>query len=238
VDSLDRLGPLGDPTRRALYRLAVESAEPIGRDAAAAALGITRSLAAFHLDRLAEAGLLDVEFRRLSGRSGPGAGRPSKLYRPSASALEVSVPPRRYDLIAGLLATGIDAAERDGEAGATREAIDGAAADLGRSLGQPARTKAGRRPSRSALGSALVSTLADAGFRPHVEPEGTVLLANCPFDAVARDHRPTVCRANLALVSGLMDALGPETPLTAALEPADGRCCVVLRPTAPAAKPD
>ncbi|HET7027224.1 MAG TPA: helix-turn-helix domain-containing protein [Candidatus Limnocylindrales bacterium] len=234
MDTLDRLGPLGDPTRRALYRVVVDSAEPVSRDAAAAALGITRSLAAFHLDRLVEAELLTVEYRRLSGRSGPGAGRPSKLYLPAADGLELSVPPRRYDVIAGLLAAGVDAAaDGDGSAGATRAAIDGAAADMGRSLGATARRAAGRRPTPTGLKSALLETLGAAGFRPRVEPEGTILLANCPFDAVARDHRPTVCRANLALVSGLMDALGPETPVTAELEPADGRCCVVLRPTAP-----
>jgi predicted ArsR family transcriptional regulator len=229
MDQLDRLGALSDPTRRSLFRLVTESSEPVGRDAAAAAVGISRSLAAFHLDRLVEAGLLGVEFRRLTGRSGPGAGRPSKLYRAPASGLEVSLPVRRYDRMAELLATGIDSTPADDEQ-VTRSAIDEAAARMGRAIGSAARAVVGPRPGRAKARKAVVDTLAGEGFRPQVEATGTVLLANCPFDAVARDHRPTVCRANLALVDGMLQAFGSEPCLSASLEPDDRRCCVVLRP--------
>src|SRR5258707_2181726 len=94
--SVDAIGGLGEPVRRAIYEYAVGRGEPVGRDEVANALGLGRTLAAFHLDRLAEAGLLEVSYARRSGRAGPGAGRPAKLYRRSAAEIEVSLPPRRY----------------------------------------------------------------------------------------------------------------------------------------------
>ncbi|HEU4571241.1 MAG TPA: helix-turn-helix domain-containing protein, partial [Candidatus Limnocylindrales bacterium] len=158
MDDLDRLGALGDPTRRALFRLVADSPEPVGRDAAAQAVGISRALAAFHLDRLVEAGLLGVEYRRLTGRTGPGAGRPAKLYRPAADGLQVSLPLRRYDRIAELLASGIEEAaetKRRGS-GATRSAIDDAAERLGRRLGSEVRERIGDGPEPEAAREALV----------------------------------------------------------------------------------
>jgi predicted ArsR family transcriptional regulator len=231
MDQLDRLGALADPTRRNLFRVVTEASGAIGRDAAAAAAGVTRALAAFHLDRLVDAGLLEVEFRRLTGRTGPGAGRPAKLYRPAADGLQVSLPVRHYDRIAGLLAAGIDAAADGADEAGTRGAIDDAAGRLGRQIGSAARAVAGRRPGRKSARTAVVTALANEGFVPTVEPSGTVLLSNCPFDSVARDHRPTVCRANLALVDGVLDGFGSNASLSASLEPDDRRCCVVLRPS-------
>jgi predicted ArsR family transcriptional regulator len=233
MDDLDRLGALGDPTRRTLFRIVTDAREPIGRDAAAAAAGISRSLAAFHLDRLVEAGLLTTEFRRLTGRTGPGAGRPSKLYRLATDGVQVSMPARRYDRMAAFLASGIDAAAAasEGSEEPARTAIDSAAARVGHAIGSVARAALGARPGRATARRAVVDALDGEGFSPTVEPSGTVLLANCPFDAVARDHRPTVCRANLALVDGLLDGFGSAAAMSASLEPDDHRCCVVLRPS-------
>src|SRR5512139_1666519 len=106
-DAIDAVAALGEPTRHALYDLVAGSAEPVGRDDAVTALGISRELAAFHLDRLVEAGLLETEYRRRSGRTGPGAGRPAKLYRRAGHEIEVSLPPRRYDRAAALMATAL-----------------------------------------------------------------------------------------------------------------------------------
>ena len=78
------IGALADDTRRELYELVVGAQEPVGREQAARALCLPLRTVAFHLDRLADEGLLEVEFRRLTGRTGPGAGRPSKLYRRAA----------------------------------------------------------------------------------------------------------------------------------------------------------
>src|SRR5436190_24048350 len=107
-DPIEAVAALAEPTRRALYDLVGASREPVGRDDAATALGISRELAAFHLDRLVAVGLLQPEFRRRSGRTGPGAGRPAKLYRRADGEVDVSLPARRYDRAADLMATAID----------------------------------------------------------------------------------------------------------------------------------
>ena len=104
------VGALAEPVRRELYRFVASAPEDVSREQAAQALGIALHSAKFHLDRLVDEGLLDVTFRRLSGRSGPGAGRPSKLYRRSDRQLSVSLPERRYDLVGEVLAEAIERA--------------------------------------------------------------------------------------------------------------------------------
>src|SRR5262245_21811053 len=98
---------LDDPIRKAVFDLVSRSPVPVGRDAAAEALGVSRRVAAFHLDRLAEQGLLDFEFRRPPGRGGPGAGRPAKVYRRADGEVAVSVPERHYDVVVELLAAAV-----------------------------------------------------------------------------------------------------------------------------------
>src|SRR5512138_1648107 len=102
------LGALADETRRAAYRAVIEhGGEPVGREEVAAALEVGRTLAAFHLDKLVDAGLLEVSFARRTARTGPGAGRTAKLYRATAQEHAVSVPPRAYRTAARLLAEAI-----------------------------------------------------------------------------------------------------------------------------------
>src|SRR5260221_9031496 len=98
---------LADPVRRRLYDYVSASGEPVGREEAAAATGIGRPLAAYHLDRLVSLGLLTADYRRPSGRTGPGAGRPAKVYVRSGSEFTVTVPPREYELAARLLAQAV-----------------------------------------------------------------------------------------------------------------------------------
>src|SRR5688572_7183044 len=148
---LDDLARLNDPVRRRLYRHVIEQPEAVSRDAAAAAVGVTRALAAFHLDRLVEAGLLVAEYRRLGGRSGPGAGRPSKLYRPSGRGLQATLPERRYEVAAELFAAALSAPQ------AGPEALPGAAEDYGRELGRESRRRAGSPPSAARVSAALES---------------------------------------------------------------------------------
>ena len=111
TEDLDRriagIASLAEPQRRALYRLIARHGEPVSKDQAAAALGVARSVAAFHLDRLVDDGLLVAEYRRLTGRQGPGAGRPAKLYRRAPGTIAVSLPSRDYALAARLLAEAI-----------------------------------------------------------------------------------------------------------------------------------
>ncbi len=148
-ESIDAIAALGDPTRRALYEMVAAADHPVGRDEAADAVGVARQTAAYHLDRLAAEGLLDIEYLRLSGRTGPGAGRPAKLYRRSAAEHAVSVPPRRYLLAASILleAVASGAVPASGLADAARRV--GASAQRGRARGDAAgdrlRARGGRR---------------------------------------------------------------------------------------------
>ena len=103
---------LGEPTRRALYDYVVSMGDWVGRDQVAAETGLERGTAAHHLDRLVEDGLLEVTFQRLTGRQGPGAGRPAKLYRRSRAEFDVSLPPRDYEL-AAQMSSAYEAGERD-----------------------------------------------------------------------------------------------------------------------------
>jgi predicted ArsR family transcriptional regulator len=140
ASQISAIAALNEPIRRDLFAYIVERPEAVGRDEAAGALGITRELAAFHLDKLLEQGLLDVEYRRISGRSGPGAGRPAKLYRPSGRQVQVILPERRYDLAARLMAEALDDPGRD-----PALAVDRAARRFGETIGAEARRHLGRR---------------------------------------------------------------------------------------------
>jgi predicted ArsR family transcriptional regulator len=218
------IAALGERARRALYEYVVAQAEPVSRDAAAQAVGIGRPLAAFHLDRLVQEGLLVASYRRLGGRSGPGAGRPSKLYSRAEADVSVSLPPREYELAARLMARAIAAG-----GGEPRRTLDREARAVGVGLGEEARVRCGSRPSRRRLREAALEVLADRGFEPSTDAGGDVRLRNCPFDALAADEPDLVCGMNLALVQGLVGALGPEMEGDAVLDPAPGVCCVALR---------
>ena len=141
-DPVASVALLGDPNRRRLYELVAASPDAVGRDDAAAALGISRELAAFHLDRLVAGGLLGTEYRRRSGRTGPGAGRPAKLYRRAPVDVEVTLPSRRYERAASYFASALDALR----GGPARDAVAETAREEGRRLGAQARHEAGARP--------------------------------------------------------------------------------------------
>jgi predicted ArsR family transcriptional regulator len=215
---------LAEPQRRALYRFVVAQGGPVSKDEAAEALGLARSVAGFHLDRLVADGLLTTEFRRLSGRQGPGAGRPAKLYRRAAGELSVSLPPRRYDLAAELLATAVNESITAGTP--VREDLRRVATDRGRQFGAQARQTAGEHASRETLVEAAVAALEERGYEPRFG-NGQVVLENCPFRALADQQRDLVCGMNLDLLAALTDALGDDV-LTARLEPSDDHCCVRL----------
>ncbi|MER6186142.1 helix-turn-helix domain-containing protein [Streptomyces sp. NPDC001652] len=209
------IAALDEPTRRRLYDHVVRQPGPVGRDEAAAALGLARQTAAFHLDRLAEESLLDVVYERRSGRSGPGAGRPAKLYRRSTKQIEVSLPDRRYELAGRLLAQSVEESTATGAP--VQEVLHRRAEELGRLLGEPG-------------SPGLLDLLERYGFEPRDE-DGAIVLGNCPFHALARDHTETVCGMNLHLLRGVLDGLG-ERAYAACPSPSPGRCCVRLEPVA------
>jgi predicted ArsR family transcriptional regulator len=221
TDDIEAIALLDEPVRRALYDWVGSQRRAVGRDEAATGVGISRALAAFHLDRLAAAGLLTTEFRRLTGRTGPGAGRPAKLYARAQREIRVSLPERRYDVAASLMA---DALEDAGD-GPSRP-LRAAARRLGREVGRSARAAAGPRPSRTRRRAALVTSLAERGYEPH-EQAGELRLGNCPFDALVDEHQDLVCGMNLALADGLLDGIG-ETRATARLDRRPGQCCVAI----------
>jgi predicted ArsR family transcriptional regulator len=215
---------LNEPTRRQLYDHVVRQPVPVGRDEVAAALEIPRATVAFHLDKLVDEQLLDVVYERRTGRSGPGAGRPAKLYHRSARTVAVSLPDRHYDLAGLLLAAAIEEADRSGEP--PRAALSRQARRQGEELGETARAA---HADADSLDTVLF-TLEEHGFEPSTQ-DAQVLLRNCPFHSLAQAHTQLVCGMNLSLLEGLLDGLG-QTGLRAHLDPAPGRCCVRLESVA------
>jgi predicted ArsR family transcriptional regulator len=227
------IGALADPVRHQLYQFVCSQPWPVSRDEAADAVGIARHQAKFHLDRLEAEGLLECDYARLTGRTGPGAGRTSKLYRRTRRDITVSLPHREYELagrlmveaIAGSAATGVSAVE----------VLHQLAHDFGRAIGDTAVTDSGRSPDDAESALDLVAkVLTEHGYEPR-RIDGEMHLANCPFHALAQQQTELACGMNHALVCGVADALRPHSP-HARLDPQPERCCVVLTSSA-AARP-
>lgn len=217
------LGSLADPVRRALYRFVSDQDEAVSREQAAEGVEVPRHTAKFHLDRLVDEGLLVTEFRRLTGRTGPGAGRPAKLYRRSAREVSVSLPHRRYDLAAEVLA---DAIERSLDGTQMAEAITAAADAAAQLAVDVAPTKVRNRRANEL--DRVAGALAPFGYEPRVDDH--LVLANCPFDRLAADHRDLVCGMNLAFVGSVAHRLGCAR-VRAEQVPGEDGCCVRVVPT-------
>ncbi|GAA2862482.1 ArsR family transcriptional regulator [Actinoplanes cyaneus] len=207
LDDLDALTSLADRVRRQAYRVVAGGTGPVGRDEVAEALGVGRTLAAFHLDKLVAAGLLETSYARRSGKTGPGAGRPAKLYRVAAAEHTVSVPPRAYRTAAELLAEALE------EAGA-----------------ENVLNTVARRHGRRVAGAAddVVELLTGQGYAPAADGPGRIELRNCPFHRLAEHFPPVICGMNLAMVDGLLAGAGLDGDWEARMDAAPGRCCVSL----------
>jgi predicted ArsR family transcriptional regulator len=219
-----RVAALDQPLRRDLYRLLADRDGWTTRDEAATGLGVARSVAAFHLDKLAESGVVEVRFERTNGRAGPGAGRPSKLYRPSQDEVSASIPERRYDLAGSLLATAVDVAERTGAPVA--DCLSASAHAAGSQIGEDARDAVGSHERGDDHRRTLLEVLARHGYQPEHGDHDEIALSNCPFHRLAEQHRPLVCGMNLDFLRGLLDGIGPTDRLAARLAPEPGYCCV------------
>ncbi|WP_405015112.1 helix-turn-helix transcriptional regulator [Kitasatospora sp. NBC_01539] len=233
MKDIDAIAALQDPVRRRLYEYVVAQGREVGRNEAAEAAGVARTLAAHHLDRLTEAGLLESGSRRLSGRTGPGAGRPAKVYTRAPAEHSVSLPARDYRTVAELLA---EAAEQAG--------LDAGLCAAARRRGEALR---GSAEPCGGLEEAM-RMLSARGYEPHLESagdvrgtedaagveaaagsaEGVVRMRNCPFHAVSERFPPLVCGMNLALLEGL---LGVDGPVRARMDARPGECCVVVEPS-------
>jgi len=223
------IAALDQPLRRDLYRVLAERDAWITRDDAAAALDIPRSVAAFHLDKLADAGVVEVTYKRTSGRTGPGAGRPSKLYRRRDDEVAASVPDRHYDLAGSLLATAIAEATRSGAP--VDECLSATARTAGRLIGEEAQAATGPLARRADRRQAVLDILARHGYEPVLRARGEIVLNNCPFHRLAEEHRTLVCGMNLDFLAGLLEGMGPTDVLDARLQPEPGYCCVRISAT-------
>src|SRR5947207_6602334 len=217
---LASLSSLDDPLRRRLYEVVTSQHGPVSRDEAASAAGIGRALAVYHLDKLVESGLLTASYRRPPGRSGPGAGRPAKVYARSDREFAVTVPPREYELAARLLVQAVEADPSD----RSRAVLAEAARRLGTELGSAFERDAGERDAGE---RDVTGVLTQQGYEPCGGADGVIRLRNCPFHQLTEQHREVVCGMNLALVEGLVDGLGADG-LRPVLDPQPGHCCVAI----------
>jgi predicted ArsR family transcriptional regulator len=223
-DPIRSVAQLDEPNRRRLYDLVSRASEPVGRDEAGTALGITRELAAFHLDRLVEAGLLSAEYRRRNGRSGPGAGRTAKLYRRSHGDVTVTIPARHYERAAGVMAEALEDLGKRGLAALQPIARERGREEASRMVGTSEIAASDGGPEVQ-----LVDALGRAGYEPEVASDGVIRLRNCPYDALVEEHRDLTCGMSVAWAEGLAEAIA--APVAVEFVPATGRCCVVFRPT-------
>ncbi len=214
----EAIGALADPVRLALYRFVVAQPEPVSRDQAAEAVGVPRHRARFHLERLAADGLLATSHARLTGRTGPGAGRPATLYRRAPREVSVSLPDREYELAGRLLSEAVAESVRTG--GPVLDAVNRSFAAYGHAAGRAA------DPDGADPLDATADVLAGHGYEPRRDGD-EVHLHNCPFHALAQAQTDLICHANLCLVAAVADEVAPER-VEARLEPRTDRCCVVL----------
>jgi predicted ArsR family transcriptional regulator len=223
------IGALADPIRHQLYQFVCSQTAPVSRDQAADALGIARHQVKFHLDRLEAEGLLEADYARVTGRSGPGAGRTSKLYRRARRDIAVSLPHREYELAGRLMAEAIAGSQATGVSAV--EVLHQIAHDYGQTIAGTAITDSRHTPAdaESALKLAA-AVLAEHGYQPR-RLDGEMELVNCPFHALAQQQTELACGMNHALICGVADALTPHSP-HARLDPRPERCCVVLTSSA------
>jgi predicted ArsR family transcriptional regulator len=218
---LEAVALLAEPVRKRLYLYLRERREPVGREEAARHTGIKPRLAAFHLDRMADAGLLEVEYRRLSGRSGPGAGRPAKLYSVSPQSFSVVIPQTRYALAASMMATALSA---DGRGADGAKSLQDVATAVGESLGGEIRRQALTKGARQEAARRKLNQL---GYEPQVQDSGEWTMRNCIFAELSMSHRELVCPMNAAFVTGLLDGACLKS-LRVERRMAPPGCCVGL----------
>jgi predicted ArsR family transcriptional regulator len=219
---------LADQLRQRLYRFVAAQPGPVTRDQAAAGVGISRKLAAFHLDKLTAAGLLEATAPDAASRR-PGPGRAPKAYQPAPTEVAVSIPQRRYDALGDVLAQAIVA---DGPASTARRAAHQLARQRGQALGEQVRSqrRLGRLGPERAL-TVLSELLGACGYQPARAP-ARLLLRNCPFQQLARRAPELVCGLNQQFLAGLLAGLGARRvdavlQSDAAADPT--RCCVLLQ---------
>ena len=220
TERLNALAALREPVRMRLYRYVERRLAAVGRDEAARAVGVSRAMAAFHLDKLVDLGLLRTEFRRLSGRTGRGAGRPAKLYRRSRRDFSVTLPKRDHELLARLLSESISDFDE-------RPRADRTAHEYGRTLGVRVKRRLSPSAAPERVAACVEDVMEDIGFEPFQSRSGDVWARNCPFDPISRRYPDVVCRSAMEMVRGVVEGLAAEA-VTVSREEREDRCCVVV----------
>ncbi|MQA93869.1 MAG: transcriptional regulator [Streptosporangiales bacterium] len=222
-DAITSVGALGDASRRRMFAFIRRAGRPVTRDEAAASAGISRKLAAFHLDKLVAAGLLRAHYAPRGGER--KVGRRPKVYEPAITQIRVSIPERRHELLAELL---VRAVVSEGGGETAREAAVRAAAERGRELGEAHRAET--RPGRLGVERGLTlceQWLERNGFEPVRESPGRLRLRECPFHPLAAEAPDLVCGMNHAFLAGYLEGLRADA-VQATLDPRAGECCVEL----------
>ncbi|XRQ05210.1 helix-turn-helix transcriptional regulator [Actinomadura welshii] len=224
---LEAAAILSDDLRRGMYAFIRSARGPVTRDEAAASVGISRKLAAFHLDKLVDAGLLRAHYASPGGVR--RVGRAPKVYEPSGVDVRLSIPPREHGLLASIL---LDAVREQGAGESGKDAALRAAGERGRALGAAENrpVRGGRLGAERALTRAA-EILERHGFEPAREEPTRLRLRNCPFHPMAGDDPDLVCGVNHAFLSGMVDGLGASS-IEARLAPRPGHCCVEFGPRA------
>jgi predicted ArsR family transcriptional regulator len=221
------IAALDDDIRHALYQHVRASAgTAVTRESAAEAIGISRKLAAFHLDKLVELGIL---------RSGFGAGprrvgRAPRLYEAADADIAVRVPERTPELLAEILVEAVVGAPGDEPQPQAEQAALRVARRRGVARGAQVLEQA--RPGRLGVerATALVQELlTEDGFEPY-RAGPAVRLHNCPFHPLAAAAPQFICQLNCEYVAGIVAGLGADGRIAAELAPAPGECCVEIGP--------
>jgi predicted ArsR family transcriptional regulator len=185
---------------------------------------VSRKLAAFHLDKLVERGLLEATYARPPGRSGRGAGRSAKYYEPSAREFDISIPERNYDVMGSIL---LGAIEQQAESESGETAAKRVAHETGEEIGHAERDRRHLRPpGPERTMSVVTDVLSSCGYEPY-QQDGAVRMRSCPFHALAEQNRDIVCSLNRELIDGVVEGLG-STSVDVALTPTPGQCCVTI----------
>jgi predicted ArsR family transcriptional regulator len=223
------VGVLGDESRWRLFSFIRRSRRAVTREEAAAKVGISRKLAAFHLDKMVAAGLLRARYEATGEATGeaPRVGRRPKVYEPVADDISVSIPGRQYRLLADLL---LQTLLDERPARSRREVATRTAREHGLALGAEGRRPGAAERAGAAALPACMSVLEAHGYEPVLEGDREVRLRNCPFHPLAAQATDLVCGMNQAFLAGYLDGL-QVSGVEAVLDPAPGECCVRLSAT-------
>jgi predicted ArsR family transcriptional regulator len=226
TESIASAAALKDQLRSRIYEFIRRSRKAVTREEVATEIGISTKLAAFHLDHLVDRGLLTTHYARPAGRSGPGAGRTSKYYQPSGLQVEISIPPRKYDVAGELLLKALST-QNPGES--PGEASLRVSREAGLELGRELRTSVGKgRIGAERALRIIEDVLQERGYEPYRAGKGVVRLRNCPFHDLAKQAPEFICGMNRQFVEGIAHGLGNDS-LQVLLDPSPEECCVCMR---------